>query len=232
MSAHSVLRRQIARLAGLYGEPAPPVTCDPFEMATLESVAYLVSDERRLAVFERLRHEVGLQPERLLAVPIPALARIIADGGMLAEHRAEKVQEAARIAQEIGTAELRRMARAGEGRKQLRRFPGIGEPGADKILLFARGAPSLAPDSNALRVLVRLGYGEESGNYSREYRSAAAAVAPLPPDDYPWLIQAHQLLRRHGLEICKRGEPRCGLCPLTRDCRWHGEHVRHPSALP
>jgi endonuclease III len=204
------------------------VTSDPFEMAILECAAYLVSDERRHAVFERLRGEIGLQPESLLAVPLAALARLIAEGGMLAEHRAGKVQKAARVAQEIGVAELRRLARAGEGRRQLRRFPGIGEPGADKILLFARGARSLAPDSNALRVLLRLGYGEESGNYAREYRSAAAAVAPLLPDDFAWLIQAHQLLRRHGLETCKRGEPRCALCPLTRGCRWYGEHVRHP----
>jgi endonuclease III len=230
MSAGPGLRRQVAQLTGLYGAPAPPLTSDPFEMAILESAAYLVSDERRRAVFERLRSEVGLQPECLLAVPLAALARLIADGGMLAEHRAGKVQKAARIALEIGTAELSRMAQAGEGRKQLRRFPGIGEPGADKILLFAHGAPSLAPDSNALRVLVRLGYGEESGNYAREYRTAAAAVAPLLPDDFPWLIQAHQLLRRHGMEICKRSEPRCGLCPLAGGCRWYGEHVRRPSA--
>ena len=37
----------------------------------------------------------------------------------------------------------------------LKRFPGIGDPGADKILLCSRGAATLAPESNALRVLLR-----------------------------------------------------------------------------
>jgi endonuclease-3 len=225
MDGGARLRRQVARLAGLYGEPALPAATDPFEMVVWENVAYLVSDDRRLAVFERLRREVGFEPEDLLALPVPALARLIADGGMLAEHRAEKLQKAARIAHEIGVAELRRLARAGEGRKQLRRFPGIGEPGADKILLFAHAMRTLAPDSNALRVLVRMGYGEGNADYTRQYRSAAAAVAPLLPDDFPWLVQAHQLLRRHGQETCKRSEPRCELCPLTRDCRWYRVRV-------
>lgn len=221
MSTSQRLRAQVARLRELYGEPEPPLTTDPFEMVVWENAAYLVDDERRRMVFELLRDKVGLEPERLLAVPTPALAGLIAGGGMLPEHRAEKVQKAARIAHEIGTDELRRLARSGEGRKQLRRFPGIGEPGADKILLFARGARSLAPDSNALRVLARLGYGEESDDYARQYRSAAAAVAPLLPDDFAWLIEAHQLLRRHGQEICKRNDPRCEICPLNRECRWY-----------
>jgi endonuclease III len=225
----TALRREVGKLAALYGAPPPPLATDPFEIAVLESAAYLVSDERRRAVFERLQSEVGLTPERLLALPIETLARLIADGGMLAEHRAEKVQKAALVAQEVGVENLRRLAQAGLGHKELRRFPGIAEPGADRILLLARGAPSLAPDSNALRVLVRLGYGEESKDYGRTYRSVAAAVAPLLPDDFDWLIEAHQLLRQHGQEICKRNDPRCGLCPLSADCRWYGEHVRHPA---
>ena len=34
-----------------------------------------------------------------------------------------------------------------------------GEPGAEKVLLFSGSAPVLALDSNALRVLLRLGFG-------------------------------------------------------------------------
>ena len=43
------------------------------------------------------------------------------------------------------------------------------------------------------------------------------------PEDYPWLISAHQLLRRHGQEICRRSAPVCEACPLTEGCRWFRE---------
>jgi endonuclease-3 len=48
-------------------------------------------------------------------------------------------------------------AAPGKARRALRSFPGIGEPGAEKILLFSGRQARLAPESNGLRVLVRLG---------------------------------------------------------------------------
>lgn len=215
------LREVVARLEAAHGSPEPPLASDPFAAAVLENVAYLVDDERRRRVFERLRDAVGITPEALLAVPEAELARLIADGGMLPAHRAAKVKKAAAIAAEIGVDELRRQAAAGTGARLLRRFPGIGEPGADRLQLLAHGKRTLAPDSNALRVLVRLGFGAESGDYTIQYRSAAAAVAPQLPPDFDWLLRAHQLLRRHGQEVCKRTAPRCEVCPLTRLCAWY-----------
>jgi endonuclease III len=215
------LREVLARLEAAHGAPEPPLASDPFAAAVLESVAYLVDDERRRRVFERLRDAVGITPEALLAVPEAELARLIADGGMLPAHRAAKVQKAAAIAAEIGVDELRRQAAAGTGARLLRRFPGIGEPGADRLQLLAHGKLTLAPDSNALRVLLRLGFGAESGDYTAQYRSAAAAVAPQLPPDFDWLLRAHQLLRRHGQEVCRRAAPRCEICPLTQLCAWY-----------
>src|SRR2546426_12509444 len=63
-----------------------------------------------------------------------------------------------------------------EARKILKRFPGIGDPGADKILLFCRGGQGLGPDSNALRVLVRLGRSEE---HTSELQSPCNLVCRL-----------------------------------------------------
>jgi len=220
------LREAVARLEGAHGTPEPPLVSDPFAAAVLESAAYLVDDERRRRVFERLRDAVGITPEALLAVPVDELARLIADGGMLPAHRAAKVQKAAAVAAEIGVEELRRQAAAGTGARLLRRFPGIGEPGADRLQLLARGKRTLAPDSNALRVLVRLGFGDESDDYARTYRSATAAVAPQLPPDFDWLIRAHQLLRRHGQVVCRRTAPRCEICPLTKVCAWYARTAR------
>jgi endonuclease III-like uncharacterized protein len=105
-----------------------------------------------------------------------------------------------------------------EAKKLLKRFKGIGETGADRILLFCRTQAVLAPEANGLRVLQRLGYGKP-GSGAAAYRQVSEALAPELPRDYNWLIQAHQLLRRHGQDIC-RTAPRCDACPLAPDCAW------------
>ena len=222
MDPRAPLTELISRLEALYGPPAPPPVTDPFEMVVWENAAYLVDDDRRARVFARLREEVGLDPEDILGTPTPVLADVIREGGMQPEHRAEKLLKAADTALAVGVDLLRELIRTApdKARKVLQKFPGMGEPGADKILLFSRAKRTLAPDSNALRVLVRLGFGEEDENYGRMFRSADAAVAPELPGDFPWLIRAHQLLRRHGQEICRRGAPLCEACPVTGGCRW------------
>jgi endonuclease III len=212
-----------SRLEAFFGPPLPPAITDPFEMVLADSAAYLVDDDRRARVFTRLREEVGLDPEDILGTPTPVLVAIIRDGGMLPEQRAEKLGKAASTALEIGLDKLRELIRTDPKKagKLLQKFPGIGEPGADKILLFSRAKRTLGADSNILRVLVRLGFGEgDEQSYTRMYRSAAEAVAPQLPEDYPWLISAHQLLRRHGQEICRRSSPVCEACPLADGCRW------------
>ena len=204
------LAQVIQALETVYGRPRLRVT-DPFEMIVLENAAYLVDDARRQETFERLRDAVGVTPEAILKRSRAEIAEVIAGGGMLPEHRADKVMESARLAQSIGVTD-----------KTLRKFPSIGEPYADRILLFNGKKVTLAPDSNALRVLLRLGYGEESKNYAKTYRSVVGATAAELCDDATFAQRAHVLLRRHGQELCKRSEPRCELCPLRAQCAWYG----------
>jgi len=104
--------------------------------------------------------------------------------------------------------------------RNLKKFPGIGDPGAEKILLFSRRRAVLALDSNGLRVLLRLGYGTEGKSYAASYRSAQEASRPEWKSDFDWLIGAHQLLRRHGQQLCKAKHPRCEACPLRQDCAY------------
>jgi endonuclease III len=198
----------IGALEKIYGPPALRIT-DPFEMIVLENAAYLVDDARRQETFERLRATIGVTPEAIAKCSREEIAEVIAGGGMLPEHRADKVLECARLAVKAGVTE-----------KTLRKFPSIGEPYADRILLFNGKKLTLAPDSNALRVLLRLGYGEESKNYAKTYRSAVAATAG-ELRDAAFAQRAHVLLRRHGQEVCKRSASRCELCPLRKDCAWY-----------
>ncbi|MCM3875533.1 MAG: hypothetical protein NEA02_03855 [Thermoanaerobaculia bacterium] len=214
------LRRIVAALKKVYGKLAPFPSRDPWELILRENASYLVDDETREEIFRSLKAGVGVSPEAILGAPYERLVETIGKSGMRPRMRADKVLEAAEIAREIGLDRLRKLARTGgaEARRVLKRFPGIGEPGADKLLLLAGSAVTLAPDSNGLRVLVRLGYAKDDPNYAKTYRAAAAAVAPELPDDTAWLVAAHQLLRRHGQETCRRSEPRCDVCPLAKGC--------------
>ena len=202
------LQNVVSALQKLYGVISPRVT-DPFEMILLENASYLVDDARRAETLERLRSAVGLTPEAILKHSRDEIAAVIAGGGMKPEMRAEKVLDCARLAVKSGVTE-----------KTLRKFPSIGEPYADRILLFNGKKVTLAPDSNALRVLLRLGYGQESKSYSTTYRSAMTAAAG-ELRDVTFAQGAHVLLRRHGQEVCKRSAPRCDVCPVRAECAWY-----------
>jgi endonuclease-3 len=78
-----------------------------------------------------------------------------------------------------------------------------------------------ALESNGLRVLLRLGFGEEKKSYSMTYRLVQKAAEEGLDMDYSFLIEAHLLLRRHGQELCKRSKPVCRKCPLGPDCEFN-----------
>jgi endonuclease-3 len=79
----------------------------------------------------------------------------------------------------------------------------------------------MALESNGLRVLCRVGFAEEQKNYSATYRLVQDEMHEQVPHDCDSLIRAHQLLRQHGQELCKRSKPRCAECPLSDNCNYH-----------
>ena len=146
-----------------------------------------------------LREEIGMTPEEILAAP---LARLIKSGvrGIVPEQSVEKLRRAAEIALEHFGGDLRTILKLPlvKAKKALKRFPAIGDPGAEKILLFCRAYPILALDSNGIRVLIRLGFGVETPNYSATYRSVQRHIEAEMIKEFSWLIKAHQLLRVTG----------------------------------
>ena len=135
---------------------------------------------------------------------------------------AEKLLAIAKIAHEEFDSDLRSVLKKPlpQAKKALKRFPSIGDPAAEKILLFTRSYPVISLDSNGLRVLCRVGFAEEQKNYSATYRSVQDAIREQLPRDYESLIRAHQLLRQHGQELCKRSKPLCAECPVRNGCNY------------
>jgi endonuclease III len=216
------LRKIVATLAAHYGKPKPPITTDPFELLLLENVAYLVSDERRAEAFQMLRTSAGTKPHDILAASQEDILQATKLGGMHPEQRVSRLREIALIAMnEFGGDLLPALKLPLPKAKQaLRKFPSIGEPSAEKILLFTRSYAVLGLESNGLRVLLRLGFGEEKKNYTATYRSVQEALKDQLSGDYDWLISAHILLRQHGKELCKTNAPLCEKCPVRKSCAY------------
>ena len=218
----------IDKLRNFYGRPEPPNVTDPLGLILLENVAYLVSDERREQAFNALCERVGLSPPEILTAHEERLMEVARLGGMHPAARVEKLRRIAQIALQEFDGDLDKVVKQpiAQAKKSLKKFPGIGDPGAEKILLFSKTQPVLALDSNGLRVLLRLGYGEERKSYAATYRSAQETIASELRRDFDWLIASHQLLRRHGQELCKTAEPLCASCPLKSSCRYYLQNVR------
>ncbi len=216
------LAKVISQLAAHYGKPKPPLTSDPFELILLENVAYLVSDERREAAFRALRKYVGTKPHEILAATNEQIFQATQVGGMHAEQRVSRLREIALIAMNEFGGDLRPALKLSlpKARQALRKFPSIGEPSAEKILLFTRTYPVLGLESNGLRVLLRLGFGDEKKNYTATYRSVQEGISEQLKKDYDWLISAHILLRHHGKELCKTNAPLCEKCPVRKNCAY------------
>jgi endonuclease III len=213
------LPQVVDRLAAHYGQSKPPKLTGPWEMILWENVAYLADDDRRQQAFQTLKKRVGTKPEQILSATDEALLEVTRHG-IMPEQFAAKLRRCAKIVMEEFDGDLRPVLKLPlpKAKKALQKFPGIGEPGAEKVLLFTRSQPLFALESNGLRVLVRLGFAEEQKRYATTYRLVQKAVAGELDEDFAWLIEAHQLLRRHGQELCKRTDPGCQECPLASDC--------------
>ncbi|HLJ84204.1 MAG TPA: hypothetical protein VKT51_08555 [Candidatus Eremiobacteraceae bacterium] len=217
------LRRIVARLSAAYGAARSQPPRDPFALVLYENIAYLVTDDRRRAAFDALRRSIGLTPRQISEASEAALVAAAATGGVYPELRAARMREAARLVLEEFGGDAATVLREEPKRRRrlLKKFPAIGEPGVDKILLLSRTQPVLALDSNGLRVLTRLGVAQEKKSYAQTYRAVQAAAGDFSERDFDLLIEANDVLARHGREICKRNAPLCELCVIKRSCEYY-----------
>ena len=113
-----------------------------------------------------------------------------------------------------------------EARKILKSFPSVADPGADRILLFARIAPIAAVPSNTVHVAVRVLHGRERENYGQNYKQAQQAIEETVPAKFDARQRAYLLLKRHGQELCKRTNPKCEACPVRGNCAYCAGNLR------
>jgi endonuclease III len=220
-------KQLIGRLKRHYGEPALPPARGAFELVLWENACYLLPDERRAAVFEGLRSQVGLNANAVWNANRETLLALAKMGGMRPQTRVFRWLEIARITLEQFDGDLNRILQQpyAQAKKALKQFPSIGDPGAEKILLFCGAGPRLPLESNGLRVLTRIGYGRAQKSYGATYQAVQEDLSGQLPRGARPLARAHLLLRQHGKTLCKANGPICGECPAADLCAFRPRRV-------
>ncbi len=207
----------LALLRKTYGPGTILEPSNPFDAIVWENCAYLVDDERRTSTYNDLRKRIGVTPLGLISAGAKSIEAAITGGGMKAAHRAAKVLKCAEIALQFAGGNLSvALSEADDKarRRLLKRFPGIGDPGVDKLLLLCGYSNEPALESNGLRVLERLDAIRSTPSYAASYRAGVAYLSEQNVD----ARDAFALLREHGRALCKRTNPRCAECPLQASC--------------
>ncbi|HKN76873.1 MAG TPA: hypothetical protein VJW94_16980 [Candidatus Acidoferrum sp.] len=232
------LRGVLDALEKHYGKQTSVGPSDPYEMILSVNCGYPATDTSCAKGYEALKREVGIKTDAILAAPKAKLAKLMRLGGIVPELRAERLKTIAKIVNEELGGDLRwslekllQEGKNGEGKgirlakKALKEFPVIGDPGADKIFLFAELAPIAAVPSACVAVPQRILFGDEDKNYATGYRAAQEAMAAELPETFDTRQRAYLLLKRHGAEICKRTKPKCEICPVSGICAYFREKL-------
>jgi endonuclease-3 len=242
-AAEAEMKKTAPSLAGIldqlerhYGEQVAVGPRAPYERILFVNCGYPATDASCTKGYEALKREVGTKPEEILAAPKEKLAKLMRLGGIVPELRAERLKTIARMVNELFGGDLQRALgkmmqdekmpadkRIRRVKATLKEFPVIGEPGADKILLFARLAQVAAVPSACVAVPQRIRFGAEDKNYSAGYRAAQEAMSAELPETFDARQRAYLLLKRHGAEICKRTKPKCEICPVGGMCAYFRE---------
>ena len=93
-------------------------------------------------------------------------------------------------------------------------LPGVGPYTARAVLTFAFGRDVGVVESNTGRVLARV------AGRPLSQSEAQAFADGLVPARHGW--EWNQAMIDLGATVCLRRAPRCGECPVSAHCRWHG----------
>jgi endonuclease III len=187
----------------------PVATCalvheSPFQLLIATILSAQCTDERVNMVTKDLFASYPT-PERLAAVPIKKLEKLIQSTGFF-RNKAKNIHECCvKLVQEHG-------GQVPSDLDQLVRLPGVGRKTANVVLGTAFGIPSgVVVDTHVTRLSQRLGLTKHDDAVKIE----RDLIEQLPQDE--WIDFSHRLIW-HGRRICKARKPLCGECVLNKVC--------------
>jgi len=204
-----LLRRRLLRWYGREKRDLPwRRTSDPYRIWVSEIMlqqtrveAVIPYYEKFLRNFPTLRTLARAREERVLA----------SWSGLGYYSRARHLHRAAKIISLEHGGEFPREETAA------RALPGVGRYSAAAVLSIAYGAPLAVLDGNVARVLSRLDAvkADIRNGKDREalWQRAQEMLDPRCPGDF------NQAMMELGATVCTPRQPRCGKCPLAKDCK-------------
>jgi A/G-specific adenine glycosylase len=187
---------------------------DPYAIWVSE---IMLQQTRVAVVVERYREFMGRFPT-LVALALAEEQDVLAMwSGLGYYRRARMLHKAAQFVSTNMGGNLPAKAEA------LRVLPGIGVYTAAAVASIAYGEPVAVVDGNVERVLCRFA-GWDAG--SRKGGSLRRRVEELAHKllDRARAGDSNQAMMELGATICTPRNPQCAACPLTADCKTHGEH--------
>ena len=102
-----------------------------------------------------------------------------------------------------------------DSEEELRKLPGLGAYTAAAVAAIAFGRRAVVVDANVERVIARLSAIDEPlPGAHKVIRAAAEAITPADrPGDFA------QAMMDLGATVCTPRDPKCLLCPVSRECR-------------
>lgn len=110
---------------------------------------------------------------------------------------------------QVDTAELR---------SQLLEVTGIGKETADCMLLYAYRRPVFVIDAYTRRLLNRMDWDRELDYDRADYDDLAALFVRFLGEDAALFNEYHALIVALGKDFCRKSEPACAFCPLSKLC--------------
>ena len=221
------LAQILNRLESHHGQQKASWPTEPYPFLIWWHSGYPASDAACTRGWESVNEKIGIEPQQILAASPRELANALKPGGLVPELRAVRMKEIAARVQDQFAGDLRAglVGPLKHVRQTLKKFPGIAEPGADRILLFGGIAPVAAVPSNCPHVLVRIERGLERERYGATYQEAQQAIQAEVPETFDARARAYLLLKKHGQDVCKRRNPLCQQCVVRSTCAFFaGKH--------
>lgn len=206
-------------LTAHYGRKEPPIRRpDPLDTLVQTILSQNTSDVNSHRAFKELRRAYP-RWELLLGEDPRKVAKVIRTGG-LGAIKSKRILDALRfIKSERGTLDLRflRDQAPEDVDAWLSRIKGVGPKTRAIVVLFSLGKPMFPVDTHVFRVTKRIGLIPEG--ISREEAQERLAILVDEEEYYNF----HIVLIQHGRTICVARGPRCGICPVSKLCRYYRE---------
>ena len=185
---------------------------DLFKLLVSIILSQNTSDKNSIRAYDNLEKKIGVTPEKIASAKLEDIEEAIKPAGLY-RHKASVIKQlaVAVLENKLDFSKLKEMDLE-KAREYLASFKGVGLKTAD-LLLQLMGRPTIAVDTHAMRVTVRLGLSSKQ-NYNSVRR---ALLEIFDPKDYK---EAHVRLILVGRKYCKPKNPKCSECPLKDICAY------------